>query len=136
MKFIGRFSMLMLVAGPLAPFFWAEVVLCVIAAVVCFVPSLRTTPLMVVAGLCAILAIFCKRLQILVGGFQVPNVDMPTVVTQYTVTNWESGMQGAYQGMVYGPQPIELGVALGVIGLGALILFLGLKYLPLKPAEE
>ena len=34
------------------------------------------------------------------------------------------------------PTPIEFGVALGVIGLGALLLLLGLKYLPLKPAEN
>ena len=45
-------------------------------------------------------------------------------------------MAGAYQGMVYWPTPIEFGIALGVFGLGALILLLGLKFLPLKPAEN
>ncbi len=58
----------MLVSGPLAPFFWGEIVLSVVAIVLCVVPQLRTTPLMVVAGLCAIAAIFCKRAQLLVGG--------------------------------------------------------------------
>ncbi len=31
---------------------------------------------------------------------------------------------------------IEFGVALGVIGLAALLLFAGLKFLPLKPVQN
>ena len=126
----------MLTTGPLAPFFWTEVVGCALCAVVCFVPRLRTSPLIVVASLLAIAGIFCKRVQLLVGGFQIPNIDYAAPVSSYTVTDWTSGMAGAYQGMVYFPTPIEFGVALGVIGLGALLLLLGLKYLPLKPAED
>ena len=38
--------------------------------------------------------------------------------------------------MVYWPTPIEFGVVLGVLGLGALLLLLGFKYLPLKPTER
>ena len=126
----------MLTTGPLAPFFWTEVVGCALCAVVCFVPRLRTSPLIVVASLLAIAGIFCKRVQLLVGGFQIPNIDYAAPVSSYTVTDWTSGMAGAYQGMVYFPTPIEFGVALGVIGLGALLLLLGLKYLPLKPVED
>ena len=126
----------MLVSGPLAPFFWGEVVLSVLAVVICVVPRLRTTPLMVVAGLFAIAAIFCKRVQLLVGGFQVPNIDMPAVLTPFTVTNWEGNMAQAYSGMVYWPTPLEFGVTLGVVGLGFLIFFLGLKFLPLKPQDQ
>ena len=44
-------------------------------------------------------------------------------------------MTGAYQGMVYFPTPLEFGLVLGVVGLGALMLLVGLKYLPLKPTE-
>ncbi|OUO91708.1 polysulfide reductase [Gordonibacter sp. An230] len=126
----------MLVSGPLAPFFWVEVVGCVLCAVVCFVPKLRTNPLVVVASLLAIIGIFCKRVQLLVGGFQLPNLDYPGLVNRYTVTDWASGMAGAYQGMVYWPTPLEFGVALGVIGLGALLLLLGLKFLPLRPVDQ
>ena len=126
----------MLVSGPLAPFFWVEIIGCALAAAVCFVPRLRTNPLLVVASLLAIVGIFCKRVQLLVGGFQIPNLDMPGVMTQYSVTDWTAGMAGAYQGMVYWPTSIEFGIALGVFGLGALILLLGLKFLPLKPAEN
>ncbi|WP_080799159.1 NrfD/PsrC family molybdoenzyme membrane anchor subunit [Arabiibacter massiliensis] len=125
----------MLVAGPLAPFFWAEIVLSAFAALVAFVPALRRSGLVVAASLAAIVAILCKRVQLLVGGFQIPNLDLPGPMTPYAVTGWESGMAGAYQGLVYWPTPLELGVALGVVGLGALMLLLGLKYLPLRPAE-
>ena len=81
------------------------------------------------------MGIFCKRVQLLVGGFQIPNIDMAGSLTPYTVTGWESGMAGAYQGMVYFPTPLEFGVALGVVGLGALLLLAGLKFLPLRPAD-
>ncbi len=126
----------MLVSGSLAPFFWGEIVLSVVAIVICVVPQLRTTPLMVVAGLCAIAAIFCKRAQLLVGGFQIPNVDLPAVMTPFTVTNWEGSMAQAYAGMVYWPTPLEFGIALGVVGLAFLVFFLGIKLLPLKPADQ
>ena len=125
----------MLVSGPLAPFFWFEVVGCALAAVVCFTPKLRTNPLLVAASVVAILGILCKRVQLLVGGFQLPNIDYAGVMTPMTVTNWDAGMQGAYQGMVYWSAPIEWGVMLGVLGLTALLLCAGLRYLPLKPTE-
>ena len=126
----------MLVSGPLAPFFWVEIVGCALAAVICFVPKLRTNPLIVVASILAIAGIFCKRVQLLVGGFQIANVEYPTVMTPYSVTDWTAGMAGAYQGMVYWPTPLEFGMALGVVGLGVLLLLLGFKYLPLKPTEN
>ena len=126
----------MLVTGPLAPFFWVEVIGCAIAAIIAFVPRLRTNPLIVVGALLAIIGIFCKRVQLLVGGFQMPNIDYAGPMTQYSVVDWSSGMAGAYQGMVYWPTPLEFGIVLGVVGLGALLLLLGFKYLPLKPNEN
>ncbi|HIW76488.1 MULTISPECIES: NrfD/PsrC family molybdoenzyme membrane anchor subunit [Gordonibacter] len=126
----------MLVSGPLAPFFWVEIVGCALAAVVCFVPKLRTNPLIVVASLLAIVGILCKRVQLLVGGFQIPNIDYAAPMSSLTVTDWTGGMAGAYQGMVYTPSPLEFGVVLGVVGLGALLLLVGLKFLPLRPPVE
>ena len=126
----------MLTAGPLAPFFWGEVVCCVLAAVICFVPSLRKPGAVAVAGILAILGILFKRVQIIVGGFQIANLDYPGVMTPYTATNWEGTLAQAYEGLVYAPTMIEFGVALGVVGLACLLLFLGLKFLPLKPAQD
>lgn len=126
----------MLTTGPLAPFFWVEIVGCAVAAVICFVPRLRANPLIVVASLLAIVGIFCKRVQLLVGGFQIPNIEFAASFTPYSVADWTAGMSGAYQGMVYWPTLLEFGLVLGVLGLGALVLLLGLKYLPLHPNER
>ncbi|WP_139652132.1 NrfD/PsrC family molybdoenzyme membrane anchor subunit [Raoultibacter phocaeensis] len=126
----------MLTTGPLAPFFWAEIALSVFAAVVAFVPALRRNGLIVVASLAAVVAIFCKRVQLLVGGFQIPNLDYAGPMSGYTVTDASGTLGQAYQGMVYWPTPLELGIVFGVIGLGALVLLLGLKFLPLRPVSE
>ena len=125
----------MLTSGALAPFFWVEIVGCAVCAVICFTPSLRTNPLIAVASVLAIIGILCKRVQLLVGGFQIANLDMAGVMTPFTITNWESGMAGAYQGMVYWPAPIEWGVCLGVAALAVLVFLLGVKFLPLRPRD-
>ena len=57
-------------------------------------------------------------------------------MTPTSVTNWTDGMAGAYAGLVYTPSMLELGITVGVLGLGALLLLLGLKFLPLKPVED
>ena len=127
----------MLTTGPLAPFFWTEVVGSVVAALVCFVPKLRTNPLAVAAGLLVILGIFCKRIQLVVGGFQVPALDYATFLTDFTVTGpWGQGLAGAYAGMIYTPTLPEMGLALGVVALGVLLVLLGLRLLPLATAKD
>ena len=127
----------MLIFGPLAPYFWVEVIGCVLCAVVCLTPALRTNGLLVGASLLAIAAIFCKRVQLLVGGFQINNLgEMTPFANSMSITHWEGTMADAYAGMVYWPTPLEFGVTLGVVALGFLIFFLGLKFLPLRPAEE
>ena len=126
----------MLTSGALAPAFWTQIILMAVSVAILVVPKLRTDAGVVAASALAIVGVFCKRLQILVGGFQIPNLDMPGVTTQYTITNWQAGFSSAYQGMVYAPQPIEFVVAAGVLAMCVLFLLLGLKYLPLKPAGD
>ena len=105
-------------------------------AVIAFVPKLRTNPLIVIAAVLAIVGIFCKRVQLMVGGFQIPNLDMPAVVSGPALTDAGAALQSAGGSMVYFPSMLEFGVVLGVFGLGALMLLLGLKFLPLKPTER
>lgn len=127
----------MLVFGQLAPFFWGEIVCLVLAAAFCFVPAARTTKGVVAASCLAMAGIFLKRFQLLVGGFQISGLDgLAGVSTSHTVTSWEAGTSAAYQGLIYAPTLLEVGVVVGVLGLGALLLLLGLRYLPLKPAGE
>lgn len=127
----------MLVTGPLAPFFWTQIACMVLACVILFVPRLRTKGGVVLASALVIAGVFCKRCEILVGGFQIPNIEFADVANQMTITNWESGMSlFGYQGLVYWPTPLEFGVALGVVALGGFLLLLGLKYLPLHLTEK
>ena len=126
--------MSMLVAGPLAPFFWSQMACMAVAVVLLVVPKLRTNVGVAVASVLVIAGVFCKRAQILVGGFQIANLDLPGVTTSMTITNWEGGIANAYAGLVYWPTFLEFGVTLGVIALGALFLLVGLRHLPLRSA--
>ena len=126
----------MLTTGALAPFFWIEVVGCAAAVVIAFTPKLRTNPLIVLAAVLAIVGIFCKRVQLLVGGFQIPNLDLPAVVSGPGLADAGAALQSAGGAMVYFPSPLEFGVMAGVVGLGALLLLLGIKFLPLAPTEQ
>ena len=117
-------------------YFWAEVVGCALCAVICFTPALRTNALLVAGSLLAILGIFCKRVQLLVGGFQIANLDYAGPLTPMQHTAWDSGLSGIYGGMVCWPTPLELGVTLGVVALGVLVFLLGIKLLPLRPKDD
>lgn len=118
-----------LVAGPLAPFFWIEVLGCVFAAVVAFVDKLRTNGLVAVAAALAIVGIFCKRVQLLVGGFQVHSLELVGPISGPV-------RDGFMLDLVYAPSLIELGIALGVFALGVFGILMGIKYLPLAPAAK
>ena len=133
----GKAVVDMLTSGVLAPFFWVEIIGCIIAAIICFVPKLRTNALMVVAAVLAIAAIFCKRVQLLVGGFQIANIESAGPVSSLTLPGAGNGIIGdAYSQMIYWPTGLEFGIACGVIALGVLVFLLGVKFLPLKPKEQ
>lgn len=121
----------MLTGGALAPFFWVEVIGCIIAAVICFAPSLRKQNLLVVAGVLALIGIFCKRIQLLLGGFQMGNLDYAAPMSFQQVASDASSMQLAFSGLAYTPSAVELGVAVGVTALAVFLVLVGLKKLPL-----
>ena len=121
----------MLTTGPLAPYFWVEIIGCAACAVICFTPVLRTNGLLVVGSLLAI-----AGGQLLVGGFQLPNLDMAGPLTPMQHTAFDAGLSGIYGAMVYWPTPLEFGVTLGVVALGVLVFLLGVKLLPLRPADD
>jgi len=126
----------MLSSGPLALFFWVEIICCILVMVVAFVPSLRKNSVIVTVSILAIIAIFCKRVQLLVGGFQIVNIDYVGVISGPGLTDSGLMTAGLAPTLVYFPSPLEMGLVLGVIGLGVLMLFLGIKFLPLKPPDE
>jgi molybdopterin-containing oxidoreductase family membrane subunit len=126
----------MLTTGPLAGFFWVEVLAGIATMIIAFTPNLRTNSLVVVASVLSVLAIFCKRVQLMLGGWQIENIDYAGVVSGPPLTDAGAGLQGAFSALVYFPSFLELGVSLGVLALGVCLILIGLRRLPLKPVGE
>ena len=120
------------VEGPLAGFYSLQVITCTIAAAICFAPKLRKGAWIIAASICAIVGIFCKRVALLVGGFQHPNIEFAANFTGNASLNASVGYHNIYDTMVYFPTSTEFGIALGVMSFGVLLFLLGLKYLPLS----
>lgn len=125
--------MAMLTTGPLAGYFWLEVICGVITMIIAFAPQLRKLSLVMVAAVLSIVAVFCKRVQLLVGGFQIENLGYPAVETGPALSDAGAGFASLGGTLVYFPSPLEFGVTLGVIALGVFLLLLGIRLLPLKP---
>jgi molybdopterin-containing oxidoreductase family membrane subunit len=132
----GAAVVAMLTTGALAPFFWTEVIGGIATMVIAFTPSLRKTPAIIVAAVLSIIAIFCKRVQLLLGGFQVPNIDYAGVGSGTPLTDLGAGIQSLAPALVYSPSPLELGVVIGVFALGVALCLLGLRFLPLQPTAK
>ena len=115
-----------------APMFWMEVLLGGVFAIYLLL-SRRTREhggwVGLAAGL-AILGIFFKRFNLLMAGFRLPLVSEPTVVTGPVTPNSNTLLQTIEEGLGYFPSFLEWGVFIGVIAVAALILTLGLRYLP------
>lgn len=132
----GREVVTMLFTGQMAPFFWTEIVGGLVAATICFTPRLRTTPLLMVAAGLAILGVFCKRCQIMLGGFGIRNLEMSGIeVHGFALSPSGQPLADVFSWMSYFPSPLEFAITLGVIALGACAFLMGLRWLPLKSAK-
>jgi molybdopterin-containing oxidoreductase family membrane subunit len=123
----------LLTSGPLAACFWAEVAFGIATMAVAFIPSLRRPGLICTASVLSVLAILAKRVQLLVGGFQIPNIDYPGASTGPALSDAGQALDSLGGSLVYFPSPLEIGVVCGVISLGACLLLVGLRMLPLRP---
>ncbi|MDR0500114.1 MAG: polysulfide reductase NrfD [Coriobacteriales bacterium] len=126
----------MLTQGPLALFFWFEIAVGVAAMFIAFVPKFRRNGAIVFASCVSILAILCKRIQLLIGGFQIPNIDYWSTTTGPHSVEYLGVPGGSLSSLIYAPSLLELGVAFGVVALGVAILIIGLHLLPLKPLKK
>lgn len=122
----------MLTAGPLAPFFWCQVVCYVAAIALCFTGAQNKPMYAVYAGVLAVLGACFKRFCMLLGGFQVANIAYEGQMTADSLINWQNGMTAAYSQLVYMPSVGEIGLLVGVFGLVALIAVVGWRFLPLS----
>lgn len=134
----GREVASMMLGGPLATFFWIEVVGGLVAAAICLMPRLRTRGLLTVAAVLAVAGIFCKRCQIILGGFGVQNLDLAGVVpgNSFPLSATGQPLADAAAWLPYFPSPLEFGVTVGVFALGACLFLIGIRFLPLKPSSE
>ena len=127
----------MLVSGPLAPFFWVEVVGCALAAVMCFRAEAAHEP----ARRGGVASRHRRHLlqARAVAGRRFPDSQSGSFdgddVEHGHPLGGRHGRRLPGHG-VLSATTSELGVTLGVVGLGVLLLCLGLKYLPLRPAGD
>ncbi|GHT77867.1 hypothetical protein FACS1894104_0180 [Actinomycetota bacterium] len=125
----------LLTSGPLAPFFWTEVIFGIVVMLIAFVPKLRSVSLVTVAAVLAMGATLLKRIQLLLSGFQLPNIDYASVVTGPALGGASLPSAPVAGAIVYSPSPLELGIVLGVLALGVALILAGLRFLPLRPTN-
>jgi len=117
-----------MLSGAFAPMFWTEVGGGIIAAVLLLNKKTQASAgLVALAAVLAVVGIFFKRFQLLLGGFEFSNIEYWSITTGPAA--WSSGV------LNYAPTLLEWGIVIGVIALGAFMLILGLNKLALKPAE-
>jgi len=118
-----------MLSGAFAPMFWTEVGGGIIAAVLLLNKKTQASAgLVALASALAVIGIFFKRFQLLLGGFEFKNIDYYSIPTGPAA--WSNGV------LNYSPTLVEWGIVVGVISLGAFMLVLGLNKLALKPAES
>jgi len=117
-----------MLTGAFAPMFWTEVGGGILAAVLLLNKKTQASAgLVALAASIAILGIFFKRFQLLLGGFEFSNIDYWSITTG--PAKWSDAV------LNYVPTLLEWGIVIGVVALGAFMLTLGLNKLALKPAE-
>ena len=125
----GAETLAVMVSGPTAPFFWAEVVggLAVPFLILVFAKNRERTGLVVGASVLVVAGVLCKRLWLLLTAFVIPNiVGAPGVLSGAWM------MAGSYA-----PTAVEVLIVLGVPSLGALaFMALGSRLLAPAAVEE
>ena len=126
----GSDTLAVMLTGPTAPFFWAEIVggLLIPFLILVFAKNRQNTTLVTVASVLVVAGVLCKRLWLLLTAFAIPNIlGAPGIMSQ-----------GAWMlGGAYAPTVVEFLIVLGVPSLGALaFMALGSKLLVPVTAEE
>lgn len=109
-----------MLAGGGAAVFWIQVATGILAIILLFSSSINAKRIGIGSFL-ALVAVFMQKFSMLMAGFALPLVSYVGPM-----------MQG---GTGYFPTLIEIGVAIGIISLGALFLMIGFKRLPLQSKE-
>lgn len=113
-----------MLAGPMAPFFWIEVVVGLVAPflVLVFAKNRAKSKAVAIASACVIIGVFCKRVWLLLTSFLTPNiVGAPGMLSGSSTAAESSGV--AMWSMIgsYAPTWVEVVVAVGLVSLGVLV---------------
>lgn len=114
------------ITSPYQRTFWLlEVVLAgVVPAVILLVARLRRDERLLLAALgLIVVGVVVNRWNVTLSGLVVP-------------PQWSPGVTGGVVAAAYVPSPVEIAVALGIIGYALLAYTLGVRYLPLFPKAE
>ncbi|MFV0453266.1 MAG: NrfD/PsrC family molybdoenzyme membrane anchor subunit [Propioniciclava sp.] len=125
---------MMMLAGPLAPLFWTQIISGVIAAVLLLSRRTRGQPRAVVgASVLILIELFLKRYNIVETGFGQRNLTDYSITTGPSVPSEDSFWHSLVQNGFYFPTPVEIGLAVGLLGFGLLIVIVGLRWvLPVR----
>jgi molybdopterin-containing oxidoreductase family membrane subunit len=105
-----------------SPLFWIEVAAALVAIVLLALPSTRRISIwIVVAAVLALVALALKRLLFIKMGFAIPNIQYPGVEVAPSA---------------YIPSLVEWGLVVGLVGLFAMLLIIGIRTLRLSAEQK
>ncbi len=119
----GAEVLAIMAAGPVAPFFWFEIIggLVVPFCILVFAKNRANIALVVTASALVVAGVFCKRVWLLLTAFAAPNLEGAPGIALGTFAAQEGGtaMWSVYG--TYAPTFPEIMIAIGVVSVGAII---------------
>jgi molybdopterin-containing oxidoreductase family membrane subunit len=130
--------------GPYWWIAWTQWILALVAFAVVAYPRLRRSSIaLTFASILVLVEIFIYRIELVVPAFVNPlvqyppgtSVGAPAVAYTQSIVGYSPGYSFQLVG-IYFPTVIEWGIAIGIVALAALLIVLGIHYLPLGAVEE
>jgi molybdopterin-containing oxidoreductase family membrane subunit len=130
--------------GPYWWLAWTQWSLAIAAFILVAYPKLRGKALaQAAAGVLVLLEVFFYRLELVIPGFVNPlvqyppgtSVGTPSNVFNPSVSGYSPGFSFQLVGS-YFPSAIEWAIAIGIVAGAALLITLGLRYLPIASSEQ
>lgn len=138
--------------GPYGWLAWVQWIFALTAFAVLVFPKLtRSSLAQIVASILLLCEVFFYRLELIIPGFVNPLVQYPPGTSIGTTTGGETlsgigvgitsvnpsspGFSFEFAG-TYFPTWIEWGIAVGIVAMAALLITLGIHYLPIRPADS
>ncbi len=119
----GAEVLAIMATGPVAPFFWFEIIggLIVPFCILVFAKNRANMVLVVVASALVVAGVFCKRVWLLLTAFAVPNLEGAPGIALGTFAAQEGGAATWSVYGTYAPTFPEIMIAIGVVSAGAII---------------